>query len=80
MVANGMEEQLLVELSKRLVMKKDEIINFLQDKVPNAKQVYTQLLQDLISKGFVRHVEPVGESVVAITQKGMKEVNAKIFK
>jgi len=75
MQSDGAEREVLEELSKKLLMKRDEIINFLQGKVDNPKTTYANIIENLKAKGFIKHISPIGESVVTITQKGIREVN-----
>lgn len=74
MQSNGIEKQVLEELSKQLVMKKDELAAFLKDKVDNPHMVVTTITKALNDKGFITYVSPIGESCYAITQRGMREI------
>jgi len=74
MYVDGLEKQLLKKLSKNLVMRKDEIIQFLLDKTDDPITAMKIITGNLIEKGLIT-CGYFGESCFAITQKGMKEVS-----
>lgn len=71
---DGIEKKVLQELASRELMKRDELVNFLQGKVENAKSAAEDMMRQLIFKGFATNLTPVGESCIIITQKGMRAV------
>jgi hypothetical protein len=71
---DGIERQVLEEMVKRLVMKKEELIGFLDGKVDDLGAVSVAVIRSLSEKGLITSVSPVGESCYAVTQKGMREV------
>jgi len=68
------EKEILAEIAKRLVVKKEELVQLLEGKVPNAAAVVSSVTKKLISEQLVVNVDPVGISSYAITQKGMRAV------
>ena len=71
---DGIEKQVLEEMNKRLVVKKEELMEFLNGKVDNPGAVLAAVVRSLSEKGFITSVSPVGESCYAVTQKGMREI------
>lgn len=69
---DGIEKKVLQELASRELMKRDELVQFLQDKVENANSVANDVMRQLVFKGFATNLTPVGESCIIITQKGMR--------
>lgn len=74
MINDGIEIQVLEEINKRMVVKKEELMGFLDGKVDNPKAVLAAVVRSLSEKGLITSVSPVGESCYAITQKGMREI------
>ncbi len=75
MISNGLEKKLLKKLSENLLMRKEEVIQFLrEEEVEDAEEVFRVVMNGLVSKGLVRYVY-AGESCYTITQKGMREVS-----
>jgi len=70
---DGIERQILEEITKRLVVKKEELVDFLDGKVKDSRAVLTAVIRSLSEKGLIISVSPVGESCYAVTQKGMRE-------
>ena len=70
---NGIEKELLKEISGRLVVKKEELIRFLENKGENT-QILDRVMKDLYSRGLITYVTPIGQTCYAITQRGMKKV------
>lgn len=70
---DGIERKVLEELVKNLVMKKDELVRFLDGKVDNPESALDVVIKNLITKQMVTYVTPIGESCFAVTQKGMRE-------
>ncbi len=66
----NIEEKILREVSRRHVLRKVEIKNFL--KKEDEKKV-EKVIKKLIDKGLIVNV-PFIESCIAITQKGMREL------
>ena len=69
---NGIEKELLKEISRRLVVKRDELASFLETRGENPKLV-DKITKDLYTKGLITYVTPIGQTCYAITQRGMKE-------
>lgn len=74
MLNDGIERQVLEEINKRLVVKREELIKFLDGKVVDPKTTLATIIRSLSEKGLVTPVSPVGESCYAVTQKGMREI------
>lgn len=72
--ANGFQRQILEEIAKRMVMKKEELVSFLGDKVENPSSYVQAVTKALSEQGLITYVSPLGQSCYAITQKGMREV------
>jgi|GEM_PF-6391136 hypothetical protein len=70
---NSVEKKVLEEISKRLVMKKEEIVSFLENEIENPFSAFKEATQNLSIHGFIRYVNEIG--AFTITQKGIKEVN-----
>jgi hypoxanthine-guanine phosphoribosyltransferase len=68
------EKEILAEIAKRLVVKKEELVQLLEGKVPNAAAVVSSVTKKLISEQLVTNMDLVGISSYAITQKGMRAV------
>jgi predicted transcriptional regulator len=66
------EKKILAELASREVMKKSELAEFLRNQNETAAKMVNDIVRDLLFKGFATSVTPVGESCIAITQKGMR--------
>ncbi|MEM5853605.1 MAG: hypothetical protein QXG39_09045 [Candidatus Aenigmatarchaeota archaeon] len=71
MEVNGIEKEVLIEITKRLVMSKEEIFNFFGDRVDS--NTLENLLKNLVEKGYIASISPLGSSYV-VTVKGMKEI------
>lgn len=74
MQTDGIEKEVLQELASRLLMKKDELVEFLKDKVDKPSVVVEIVTKRLQSQGFITYVTPIGQSCVAITQKGIRAI------
>lgn len=72
MELNGIEKRVLEELAVRLVMKKSEIVEFLKDKVENPFSTVEYVTKSLLTQGLITYVRVIGESCIAITQKGIR--------
>jgi hypothetical protein len=70
---DGIEKKVLEEITKRMVVKKEELIDFLDGKVDDPHAVLASVIMSLSEKGLITSVSPVGESCYAVTQKGMRE-------
>ena len=70
---DGIEKKILEKLSKNLVMRKEEILEFLGEEVSNPKEIFKMVMSDLIQRGLVKYVY-AGATCYAITQKGMREI------
>lgn len=73
METNGIEKEILEEISKRMVVKKEELVIFLSNKVENPSAMVSAVAKALIDRGLITYVSPIGETCYAITQKGMRE-------
>jgi ribosomal protein S25 len=74
MQADGIEKEVLLEISKKLVVSKVELVSFLESKIENPVSVVENIVRDLNNKGLITYVSPIGQSCYAITQKGMREI------
>lgn len=73
MAENGIEKELLEEIAKRLVVKREELVKFLEGKVENPFSEVDNLTKTLNDKGFIIYVSLIGKGCMAITQKGLRE-------
>lgn len=71
---NGFQREVLEEIARRQVVKKDELVSFLENKVENPSSYVKSVTEALRDQGLITNVTPLGESCYAITQKGMREV------
>jgi rRNA maturation endonuclease Nob1 len=71
---NGFQREVLEEMAKRMVMKKEELVSFLENKVENPSSYIQAVTKALNDQGLITYVTPLGQSCYAITQKGMREV------
>lgn len=71
---DGIQRTVLKELAARLVMNKSELIDFLKDKTDTPYDLVEVITKSLYREGLLTYVNPIGESCVAITQKGIREV------
>jgi len=74
MEPNGIERKILEEIARRLVVKKEELVEFLGKKVKNPLSAVERITKNLNDKGLITYVSPIGQSCYAITQKGMRLV------
>jgi DNA-binding PadR family transcriptional regulator len=74
MQIDGIEREILLEISKKLVVSKAELVTFLENKIENPISAVEKIVQDLSNKGLITYVSLIGQSCYAITQKGMREV------
>jgi hypothetical protein len=72
---NSVEKKVLEEISRKLVMKKEELVSFLENEVENPFSAFKEATQTLSIQGFIRYVNEIG--AFTITQKGIKEVSKK---
>jgi hypothetical protein len=73
MEPDGIEKELLEEIAKRMVVTKEELVRFLENKVENPSTVVASVTKALSNKGLITYVNPIGQSCYAITQRGMRE-------
>ncbi len=66
----NVEKKILREIGRKQVLRKSEIKNFLKDK---EREKVEKIIKKLIDKGLIVNL-PFIESCVAITQKGMREL------
>jgi predicted transcriptional regulator len=69
---DGIEKEILQEITKKLLMNKEEIMFFLEDKVEDPFKAANEILSNLIKQELIR-IAPVGTNAYAVTQKGMRE-------
>ena len=74
MDTNGFQRQILEEIAKKMVVKKEELVSFLENKVENPSSYIQAVVKALSEQGLITYVTPLGQSCYAITQKGMREV------
>jgi hypothetical protein len=74
MQADGIEKEVLLEISKKLVVSKAELVAFLEGKTENPVSAVESIARGLSEKGLITYVSPIGQSCYAITQKGIREV------
>jgi hypothetical protein len=77
MEVDGIEKELLNELTNRLVMNKEEVLKFFEGKVENSDAVAESVLKSLLEKGYATNVTLVSSSCYAVTTKGIKAVRLK---
>jgi len=73
---NGIEREVLLEIARRMLVKHEELVHFLEGKVDNPQQIATQVAKSLSNRSLIIYVSPIGQSCLAITQKGMREASA----
>ncbi len=66
-------KEVLGMLAERLVVKKTELIGFLEGKVENPRASAVVLAQTLSTQGLITYVTAIGESSIAITKRGIRE-------
>lgn len=69
---DGIEREILEEIAEKLLMKKEEIIFLLENKVDDPLKSANEIMNSLIKQGLITPA-PVGTSAYAVTQKGMRE-------
>ena len=74
MANNGIEREVLKELKKRLVMKREEISDFLEKSDPSYRSSADNIISELNGKGLITYVMMIGKNCLAITQKGMRAI------
>lgn len=74
MQTDGIEKEVLLEISKKLVISKAELVAFLESKTDNTVPTLEKIIRSLSDKGLIIYVSPIGQSCYAITQKGMREI------
>ena len=74
MTNKGIEREVLKELKKRLVMKREEISKFLEKSDPFYKSSTDNIISELNGKGLITYVMMIGKNCLAITQKGMRAI------
>lgn len=74
MLTDGIEKEVLGEIAKRLVVKKEELVDFLKDRVENPVSVVEAVTKSLNDKGLITYVSAIGQSCYAVTQRGMREI------
>ena len=74
MTSDGIEREVLEEIGKHLLLKKEELVRFLENKVENPVSIAEAVTKTLNGQGLITYVSPFGHSCFAITQKGMREI------
>jgi len=69
---DGIEKELLKEIAKRMVVKKEELVEFVESRGENPK-ILNKVAQSLYTQGLIIYVTPIGQTCYAITQRGMRE-------
>jgi len=72
MQVDGIEKEILVGLSEKLVMTKQEITNLIESKNENSSSGLDNALKSLLEKGYVTNITPLGSSSYAVTTKEIK--------
>lgn len=72
MLTNGIEKEVLEKIAKCLVVKKEELVKFLENKAENPVSVVEAVTKSLNDKGLITYV--IGQNCYAITQRGMREI------
>ena len=70
----NLEKEVLKELARKLVARKSEIKDFLKKKVKDGDRKLETITKSLKDKGLITSVSVIGESCIAITQRGMREL------
>ena len=73
MTTNWIEKKVLEEVAKHLVIEKTEIVKFLEENVENPFSVADSITKGLYAQGLITFVDLIGNSCIAITQKGLRE-------
>jgi len=69
---DGIEKELLKEIAKRMVVKKEELVEFVKS-IGGNPNVLAKVTQSLYTQGLIIYVTPIGQTCYAITQRGMRE-------
>ena len=77
MQTDGIEKEVLLEISKKMVISKAELLSFLESKTDKPASALENVVRSLNSRGLITYVSPIGQSCYAITQKGMREAVQK---
>ena len=77
MEVDGIERELLKELSEKLVMNKEELLRFFEGKVENSDSVAEDVLKSILAKGYATNATPMGSGCYAVTTKGIKAAGIK---
>lgn len=72
---NGIEPAVLGEISRRKVMRKSEVVEFLKGKVDNPDAAADAVTKRLYNQGMITYVTPLGKDCYAVTLKGLKSNN-----
>jgi hypothetical protein len=68
---DGFESEILQIFCEKLLMKKEEIVLFLQGKVDDPMKISNEIIKNLLAQNMIA-IAPVGGSTYAVTQKGMR--------
>lgn len=69
-----LEREILLEIARKEVITKSELLEFLKAKTDNPLNVLENAIKNLNTNGLIQYVSPLGESSYIITQKGIREV------
>jgi hypothetical protein len=68
---DGFESEILQIFCEKLLMKKEEIVLFLQGKVDDPMKISNEIIKSLLAQNLIA-IAPVGGSTYAVTQKGIR--------
>lgn len=69
---NGIERAVLGEISRRMVVRKSELIEFLHGKVDNPAAFVDAITKRLYNQDMITYVTPLGKDCFAVTLKGLQ--------
>jgi len=77
METDGIEKEILDFIGKQLLAKKEELVRLIDGKVEDPVVKVEIITRELMNKGFISSVSPIGETCYAITKKGIQFLNMK---
>jgi hypothetical protein len=75
-VDDDIEREVLLEFARRMLMENEELVHFLEGKVNNPQSVASEVAKSLSSRDLIIYVSPIGQSCLAITQKGIRQAKS----
>jgi len=72
---NGIERALLEEISRRKVVRKYELVEFLRNKIKNIDEpieAVEAITKCLYNQGLITYLTPLGKDCCVVTQKGLQ--------